>query len=180
MVRVSRRAGLWIAGMVAITAMLACSLGSGTSASAPTQAMNEPSPAPSAQPASDGDRITVSGDLDYAFGPASTSLSDLVGTTGLSLLDTDGISGVTLFFPTGTQPGQYAIGDLFNLANADITARFDRFAGVNSSYWESLKGTLVLTQVSPGFSGSFTFEAVDTPDGLQHVTVQGSFTGVTP
>jgi hypothetical protein len=73
-----------------------------------------------------------------------------------------------------------AIG-LGSLSDSELAARFDHLDRNNSSRrasWESIEGTLVLTQTGDSISGSFSFSAVRTPDGSESVIVAGNFEGV--
>ena len=122
--------------------------------------------------------VVVQGDLNLAYRPSTQTASPLVDTIAISLLDSNQATGVLLFMPLDIQPGTYPIGDLFNQAEAEVTARFDTFDGATVNSYESISGTLTLTETGVSFSGSFTFEAVHTPDGSRPITATGNFTGV--
>ncbi len=157
--------GLFASAALALAA-LACALGGGS---------QNPPPADGAGSNPLPGEIVIQGDLDLRYTPAFPMVSSVVDTLIVALVDSDGASGVALFIPADIQPGTYPIGDLFNLAGAEVTARYDHLAGDDSRYYESTTGTLVLTETGDSLSGSFTFTALRTPDGSASITAEGSF-----
>jgi hypothetical protein len=152
-----------------------CSFGN-TSRPADTNETATSSSAPAAN-AGPGE-VVIQGDLNLTYQPSTVTASPLVDMVTISLLDSNQATGVLLFMPLDIQPGTYPIGDLFNLADTEVTARFDTFDGSTVSSYESISGTLTLTETGASFSGSFTFEAVHTPDGSGPITATGNFSGV--
>lgn len=122
--------------------------------------------------------VTVEGDVSVNFQASTITAVSLVDTVMISMLNTDNATGVMIFMPAGIQPGTYAIGDLYNEAEADVTARYDSLQDTTVTSYESISGTLNLTETTSTFSGTFTFEAVNATDGSGSITVSGSFQGV--
>jgi hypothetical protein len=123
--------------------------------------------------------VVIQGDIHLTYRPSTLNASPLIDTIAISLLDSNQATGVLLFMPLNIEPGTYSIGDLFNQADAEVTARFDTFDGTTVDSYESISGTLTLTETGASFSGSFTFEAVHAPDGSRPITATGNFEGVT-
>jgi hypothetical protein len=165
---------LWfLAGCAALAVTtLACTL----EAAPQNPPADSPGPGGAASgPASGQGEIVVAGDLDLRYTPADPLINSISGTLVIALVDSDGASGVAIFIPADIQPGTYPIGDLFHMADASVTARYDHLADDDSRYYESTSGTLVLTETGTSFAGSFSFTAVRTPAGASTVTVDGSF-----
>ncbi len=175
-----------LAAVLAIAAA-ACNLSSNTSGAGGQTGVDTPaaiggseSPVPATLPpainAAPGE-IVVQGDLNMSFQPV-TATACLIGDTTLMIafVFSDNLSGVSLFMPANIQPGTHALGDLFHLID-DTNARFDYYTGDTTASYESLSGTLVLTEIDP-LSGSYNFTAVKTPEGILSVTVAGNFAGI--
>jgi hypothetical protein len=130
------------------------------------------------EPAGEPGNVTVEGDISVNFQASAITAVSLVDTVMISMLDTDNATGVMIFLPADIQPGTYDIGDLYNEAEADVTARYDSLEDATVTSYESVSGTLTLTETGTTFSGTFTFEAVSSTDGTGSITVSGSFQGV--
>jgi hypothetical protein len=122
--------------------------------------------------------VTVEGDISVNFQASAITAVSLVDTVMISMLDTDNATGVMIFLPADIQPGTYDVGDLYNEAEAEVTARYDSLEDSTVTSYESVSGTLTLTETGTTFSGTFTFEAVNAEDGTGSITVSGSFQGV--
>jgi hypothetical protein len=116
--------------------------------------------------------------MEIRFVPSYVVASALVDQITIALFMEDQATGVSLFVPGDIGPGTHPVGDLYDLAEAPITARFDPFQDQILDSFESISGTLVLTETGSSFSGSFTFLAVHTPEGSSSVTVDGNFAAI--
>jgi hypothetical protein len=135
-------------------------------------------------PAGDGipdavgpNEVRVQGDWELHYQATRMTAALLVDSVVISLM-ADEATGVALFLPAVTPPGTHLIGDLFQRADAAITARFDRYEDGRFVSYESTDGRLVLAESGASFSGSFSFTAVHTPEGDRPVSVEGNFEGV--
>jgi hypothetical protein len=176
-----------MASAILVLAVTSCAPAAGTPTNNPPT--NEATPPSDASPTVEGTitqtpatadppgGVTIQGDVNLNFQATAITAVPLIDTVVISLLDTDQATGVILFVPMDIQPGTYPIGDLYNQSDADVTARFDSLQDSTLTSYESIGGTLTLTETGASFSGTFTFEALRKPDGAGSITVTGSFEG---
>ena len=121
--------------------------------------------------------VIITGAVNVQFAYADSILHRLSPVLNLYLIHPDGVSQIGIFMPEDIQPGAYPIGNLITLEEG-ITARFDYVSESGLDYFESLEGTLELTETGAAFSGFFNFTAADPRDQSRTVTVSGNFEGV--
>lgn len=120
--------------------------------------------------------IAITGAVNKTFTPIKKEAGRLMNNIVINLFEKT-VGGVTLTFPSDTQPGTYPIEDHLHKPIVAILAEYDVF-GPAHAFYLSTQGTLVLTAVGAIFSGHFEFSAGYNKDETKMIKVVGSFDAV--
>jgi hypothetical protein len=164
-----------------VVAQFACSLGTQPPSTAPQQPdASLPAPSDSATSApenSNADQIIISGAVSKTYTPTKIEANNIMGRIVINLIEKNA-NGIFISFPADTQPGTYTMVYYLDDPAGGVTGQYQAFSGGDAITYNSTKGTLTLTTVSPTFSGQFQFTAVDNKDASKTISVSGSFTDV--